>query len=143
MERNLVSQRNLSKQNVVRDEFGGRLNVSAIIPLYTNKKIFRNNPLEDCEVKINYSMTAIEKAIVDASYMGVKAIWLVCRPEMQSFLRSRIGDFIIDPFLSEKSITDSYKRIHIFFLKIPDRYRDRSEREIRRGEWNERESDVP
>ncbi len=125
MERNVVSQRNLSKQNVVRDEFGGRLNVSAIIPLYTNKKIFRNNPLEDCEVKINYSMTAIEKAIVDASYMGVKAIWLVCRPEMQSFLRSRIGDFIIDPFLSEKSITDSYKRIPIFFLPIPDRYRDR------------------
>lgn len=119
-----MSLESLNKKNIVRKEFEDLLHTAAIIPLYTSKRIYKT-PLEDCEIKINYTMTAVEKAIVDASYMGVKTIWLICRPEMQRSLRKRIGDFIIDPFYSEKSLIDSYRRIPIFFLPIPDRYRDR------------------
>lgn len=94
---------------------------AAIIPIVTRTN-YNQYQFPECMFLINQRTTALEKAIVQATRMGVDSIWLVCPPKMLRILRRKIPDFVIDDVRTEASMLQTIKRIPVIIIPMQDRY---------------------
>tara|TARA_R110000824_G_scaffold216115_2_gene402710 strand:+ start:70 stop:963 length:894 start_codon:yes stop_codon:yes gene_type:complete len=70
--------------------------VAGVISLLSNKKDF-GFPWHDALMPINHDFTLLELAIYEAACAGSKSIWISVNDDWAPLIKSRIGDFVMDP----------------------------------------------
>ena len=94
---------------------------AAIIPIFARTN-YQNYQYPECMFLVKQRTTALEKALVQATRMGVDSIWLVCPPKMLRILRRKIPDFVIDDVATEASLLQTIRRVPIMLVPMQDRY---------------------
>ena len=65
---------------------------------------------------------AIERSVLECAYAGCETIWIVCNEDVQPLVKSRLGDYILDPVFAtnkfKKHPSDFQKHIPIFYVPI-------------------------
>jgi len=114
-----------SEHNQTQREF----HLAGIVPV-SGPRLDFNMPWHDCMMPIAPNYLAVERAILECAWAGCNTIWLVCNNDMQPLLKSKIGNFVLDPvnsyFVHEmpfihKRMTN-YKRIPIFYTPIQQKH---------------------
>ena len=112
----------------------GSNNISAfhlagIVPVSGLKDDF-GFPWHSCMQPIAQNYLALERAVIECGYAGCETIWIVCNDDIQPLIKSRIGDYIEDPYYMDRSKykkfpTEARKQIPIFYTPIHPKDRDR------------------
>ena len=106
--------------------------LAGIIPVAAPPLDF-NFPWHDSLMPIGNDYLAVERSVYECAMAGCESIWIVCHKEMQSLIRHRIGDWIVDPVWTAAS-RDKYgyafgtgqeKTIPIFYVPVHPKDRDR------------------
>ena len=90
-------------------------------------------PWHDSLMPIGNNYLAVERSVYECAMAGCESIWIVCHKEMQSLIRHRIGDWIIDPVWTAASRgkygyafgSEQEKTIPIFYVPIHPKDRDK------------------
>ena len=64
---------------------------------------------------------AVERAVLECAWAGCETIWLVCNDDMQPLIRSRLGEYIIDPVSLgrlNKYPSESRRKVPIYYVPI-------------------------
>jgi len=70
---------------------------------------------------IGANYLAVERAVLECAWAGCETIWLVCNDDMQPLIRSRLGEYIIDPVSLgrlNKYPSESRRKIPIYYVPI-------------------------
>ena len=89
-------------------------------------------PWHDSLMPIGNNYLAVERSVYECAMAGCESIWIVCHKEMQSIIRHRIGDWILDP-ATHPSIkhhfvwqpSDHRKFVPIYYVPIHPKDRDK------------------
>ena len=101
--------------------------LAGIVPVAGQPLDF-NMPWHDSLMPIGKNYLAVERAVLECAWAGSETIWIVCHREMQSLIKSRIGEWVYDPnSLLEKGVFSSQKRrrVPIYYVPIHPKDRDR------------------
>ncbi len=99
--------------------------IAGIIPV-AGQELGYNFPWHDCLQPVANNFLAIEHAVAECAYAGCKTIWIVCHDDMQPLIRHRLGDYIQDPQIIERTDYQMFpalrrKEVPIFYVPIhPD-----------------------
>ena len=100
--------------------------LAGIIPVEIQPLDF-DMPWSDALMHIGKDYLAVERAVYECAYAGCETIWLVCSKETTPIIRQRLGDWILDPTLTSKTILNArtpeekFKQIPIFYVPIHPR----------------------
>ena len=104
-------------------------NVAGIIPISGWKSSF-DLPWPDYLQPIREGYLAAERAVYECAIAGCDSIWIVCSDDVAPLLKTRIGDYILDPkyfkqkdFVKRKDYHEKW--IPIFYTPISMKDRDR------------------
>ena len=62
------------------------------------------NPLYHPSLQmVDDDITAVEKSVLECATAGCSSIWICCTDEMQPLVRKRVGDYVKDPVILNKS----------------------------------------
>jgi len=64
---------------------------------------------------------AVERAVLECAWAGCETIWLVCNDDMQPLIRTRLGEYVIDPVSIgrlNKYPSESRRKIPIYYVPI-------------------------
>jgi hypothetical protein len=75
--------------------------LAGIVPVEKQRDDF-NMPWHSSMMPIYKDYMAIERAIHECAYVGCNTIWVVCDEPLQPFMRERLKNSILDPFLSQR-----------------------------------------
>ncbi len=103
--------------------------LAGIIPV-AGQPLDYSFPWHDSLQPISANYLAIERSVLECAYAGCKTIWVVCNDDMQPLVRSRLGDFVVDPQSLERASFVKYpedyrKQIPIFYCPVHPKDRDR------------------
>ena len=92
-----------------------------------------NFPWHDSLMPIGNDYLAVERSVYECAMAGCESIWIVCHKEMQSLIRHRIGDWIVDPVWTAGGRhkygfafgSEQEKTIPIFYVPIHPKDRDK------------------
>jgi hypothetical protein len=106
--------------------------LAGIIPV-AGQPLDYNFPWHDSLMPIGNDYLAVERSVYECAMAGCESIWIVCHKEMQSLIRHRIGDWIIDPVWTAASRgkygyafgSEQEKTIPIFYVPIHPKDRDK------------------
>ena len=87
-------------------------------------------PWHSCLQPISKNYLALERAVIECGYAGCETIWIVCNDDIQPLIKSRIGDFIEDPYYMDRSKykrfpNEARRQIPVFYTPIHPKDRDR------------------
>jgi hypothetical protein len=106
--------------------------LAGVIPV-AGQPLDYNFPWHDSLMPIGNDYLAVERSVYECAMAGCESIWIVCHKEMQSLIRHRIGDWIIDPVWTAASRgkygyafgSEQEKTIPIFYVPIHPKDRDK------------------
>jgi len=95
--------------------------LAGIVPIAGQPMDF-NFPWNDCLVPIGRDYLAVERSILECAYAGCETIWVVCNEDTQPLVKSRVGDYILDPVFATSDYKqhpkEFQKQIPIFYVSI-------------------------
>lgn len=92
--------------------------LAGIIPI-GGKRLDFNMPWHDCLMPIGPDYLAIESAVYECAMAGCDTIWITGNKGMTPLVRSRLGDFVLDPVSFNGRLRFARKRsIPIFYVPI-------------------------
>lgn len=89
-----------------------------------------NFPWHSCLQPLSKNYLAVERSVIECGYAGCETIWIVCNDDIQPLIKSRIGDFIEDPYYMDRSKykkfpNEARRQIPVFYVPIHPKDRDR------------------
>ena len=95
--------------------------LAGVVPIAGQPLDF-NFPWNDCLMPIGKDYLAVERSILECAYAGCETIWVVCNEDTQPLIKSRVGDYILDPVFAtskyKRHPKDFQKQIPIFYVSI-------------------------
>tara|TARA_Y100000593_G_scaffold62954_1_gene116463 strand:+ start:2749 stop:3594 length:846 start_codon:yes stop_codon:yes gene_type:complete len=95
--------------------------LAGIIPVAGQPMDF-NFPWDDCLMPIGKDYLAVERSVLECAYAGCETIWIVCNEDVQPLVKSRLGDYILDPVFATNSFrkhpSEFQKHIPIFYVPV-------------------------
>lgn len=104
-------------------------NLAGIIPISGHKDSF-DFPWPDYLQPLREGMLAIERSVYECAHAGCDSIWIICNDDVSPLVRSRLGDYVMNPrYFQEKDFVKR-KDYHekwtpIFYSPIAQKDRDR------------------
>ncbi len=104
-------------------------NVSGIIPLAGFNDSF-DFPWPSYLQPLREGMLAIERSVYECAYAGCDSIWIVCNDDTAPLVKSRLGDYVMNPrYFQEKDFVKR-KDYHekwtpIFYTAVSQKHRNR------------------
>lgn len=104
-------------------------NLAGIIPLSGFNNSF-DFPWPDYLQPLREGMLAVERSIYECAYAGCDSIWVVCNDDVAPLVRTRLGDYVMNPrYFQEKDFVKR-KDYHekwtpIFYTAVSQKDRDR------------------
>jgi|TARA_X000001388_G_scaffold74360_4_gene67283 hypothetical protein len=103
--------------------------LAGIIPLSGHHNTF-DFPWPDYLQPLREGMLAVERSVWECAYAGCDSIWIVCNDDLAPLVKSRIGDYVMDPkyfeiknFVKRKDYHEKW--IPIFYTPVSQKDRDR------------------
>lgn len=104
-------------------------NLVGIVPI-TGRKNLLLLPWEDCLQPLSENYLAIERSVFECASMGCDSIWIICNDDTSPLIRTRIGDYVINPNIYDnwdfkKNPHLSKEYIPVFYTPVLQKDRNR------------------
>ena len=106
-------------------------NLAGIIPVSGKKDTF-GFPWPDCLQPLREGMLAIERSVLECALAGCDSIWVIINDDTAPLVKSRIGDYVMDPRYFEQKDFVRNKAYHEKWIPIyytPVMQKDRDKRD--------------
>jgi len=95
--------------------------LAGLIPI-TGQDLDFNMPWHDSMQPLNKNYLAIEHAVLECAMAGCNTIWIACNDDFQPLIKSRLGEYVLDPVWSNRTYSkfpeEHKKYIPIFYVPI-------------------------
>tara|TARA_B100000282_G_scaffold295466_1_gene274850 strand:- start:3334 stop:4182 length:849 start_codon:yes stop_codon:yes gene_type:complete len=92
-------------------------NLVGIVPLSGKKSSF-DLPWPDYMQPLRQGMLAVERSIYECAYAGCDSIWIVANDDVCPLVKSRLGDYVMNPRYFEEKDFVKNKQIHKHWIPI-------------------------